>query len=79
MASGTCVFSRVMIRRRVTAKRNAAVLTRAQMHPRGADLHAFRALANLRLFDRLDGIEMGAAAAIHSDLWFPSFVVANRI
>src|SRR5207244_3195194 len=45
------VLGRVPIRRVVAAERRAALLTRPQMHPLGADLHARLALSAFRTLD----------------------------
>ena len=54
------VFAGVSISRGVAAQRHAALLTGAEMNPRVADLHAFGALADFRLLDGHDRVEMGA-------------------
>src|SRR6476659_3252354 len=45
MAARARVMRGVLVRRAVAAQRGAALLARAQMHPRCAHLHALRALA----------------------------------
>jgi len=45
------MFAGMPVWRAITAKRDAALLARAQMDPRWADLHAFLAFATLRLLD----------------------------
>ena len=40
MGGRACVLRRVLVRRRITAERDAAHLTRSQVHPPRADLHA---------------------------------------
>ena len=52
------VFAGVTVRRAIAAKRHAARLTGAQMDPGCANLHALGALANFRLLDRFNSIEM---------------------
>jgi len=72
------VFARMTVRRAVATQCLAALLTRAQMHPLRADLHALSALANLRLFHRIDCVEMSTAAISHNYLSRLLFVDANR-
>src|SRR5689334_13913462 len=54
MAAGTRMRRRMTCRRAVAAQCGAARLAGSQMHPAAAHLHAFLALAALRLFDVLD-------------------------
>jgi hypothetical protein len=68
MTRGVRVFGRVTISRIVAAQSCAAFLARAKMHPRVADLHAFGALADCRLFDGIDRIEMGATTITHDSM-----------
>src|SRR2546421_12140707 len=65
MSRGMRVFGGMLIRRAIATKCNAALLTRAQMNPMCADLHAIRAFAAFRLFDRRNCIEMSASSASH--------------
>ena len=51
MPAGVRVFARVLVRRAVTAKRDATCLARAQVDPARADLDTFLAFAALRLLD----------------------------
>jgi hypothetical protein len=51
MSGGVHVFGGIMIWRAITAKRHAARLADTQMDPGSTDLHAFFAVAALRLFD----------------------------
>ena len=72
------VLGRVPIRRAVAAQRHAALLARAQMHPRGADLHALGALQTRWMFDVFDCVKMRTTTVIHNCLDFLLFVAANR-
>lgn len=65
MCSRVGVFTGVAIRRTIAAKRDAALLTDAQMHPLRSDLHALRAFAIIGLLDRRDRVEMRAASVGH--------------
>lgn len=65
MFGGVRVFARVPVRRAVTAECHAALLTRAQMHPLRADLHAFSAFAVFRLLNRRDRVEMRTTSVRH--------------
>ena len=65
MAGGVGVLAGVPVRRAVAAKRDAALLAGAQMNPFVADLHALRAFAALRIFDRCDRVEMRTTAVSH--------------
>jgi hypothetical protein len=65
MSASVCVFTGVPIPRAVTAERGATCLARPQVDPVCADLHALFAFASVRLFDRLDRIEMSAASVRH--------------
>lgn len=76
MSNGARVFAGVLIRRRIAAQRNAALLTGAEMHPGGADFHTLSALLDFRLFDRFDRIEVRAGAIIHLRLLL--FEAVNR-
>jgi hypothetical protein len=51
MSTGARVFAGVLIGRAVAAQRNSARLARPEMHPKGADLHAFFAFGPVRLLD----------------------------
>ena len=62
------VFAGVPVLRAVTANGHATCLARAQMHPTAADLHAFFAFTALRLFDRLNRLEMRAATVGHDSI-----------
>jgi len=68
MARGVCVFAGVPVRRAIAAERDAASLTGPQMNPASADFHALGALANFRLFNRFDRVEMRATSVRHDDL-----------
>ena len=63
------VLAGVPIRRAVAAERNPTRLTRAQMNPVCADLHARFAFAALRTFYRPNRFEMGAGC--HGDVLSP--------
>ena len=65
MFGGARVFGRVPVRRAITAECDAALLTRAQMYPLRADLHAFSAFAVLRLLNRRDRVEMRTTSVRH--------------
>jgi hypothetical protein len=65
MLGGARVFGRVPVRRAITTKCDAALLTRAQMYPLRADLHAFSAFAVLRLLNRRDRVEMRTTSIRH--------------
>jgi hypothetical protein len=67
MLGCTSMFAGVMIGRTITTECHATRLACAQMDPVRADLYAFFAFAALRLFDRLDRVEMRAATIRH---WF---------
>jgi hypothetical protein len=60
MTIGASVTARVLVGRGIAAERHAARLTGAQMDPARAGLHAFGALAPLRLLHVLDGVDMCA-------------------
>ena len=70
MSTGVGVFTGVLIRRAVAAQRDSTRLTRSEMHPIGTDLHAFFALATMRLLDRIDRerIQMRTSSGIHDRL-----------
>ena len=76
MTGGMRVLTRVTIRRAVAAQGHAALLAGAQVDPLRADLHAFGALANFRLLDRIDDVEMTTTAIGHN--YFLLFVEARR-
>src|SRR5690349_4259114 len=65
MCASVRVFAGVTIRRAITAQCNTALLTRAQMDPRGADFHTLGALANFGLFDRTNRVEMRTSSVGH--------------
>jgi hypothetical protein len=65
MSRGVRVFAGVPVWRTVAAKCNATSLTRSQMNPDRADLHAFGAFAAVRLLDCLNRIEMRTASVGH--------------
>jgi len=60
------VLAGVAMRRAVAAESRPALLTRPEVNPLRADLHAFGAFKNLRLFDGGDRIEVRAAAGRHA-------------
>ena len=70
MSTGVRVFASVLIRRAVTAQRDATCLACTQMDPGAANLHALFAFATLRLFDRLNRnrIQMRTASGTHDRL-----------
>ena len=70
MSTGVRVFAGVLIWRAVAAQRDSTRLARPEMHPIGTDLHAFFALAPVRLLDRLNlyRIQMRTASSIHDRL-----------
>jgi hypothetical protein len=57
-----CVLARVLLRRAVTAKGRAALLTRAQMDPSSADLHTLGALTALSMLDRCNRGKVGTGS-----------------
>lgn len=65
MIRGVGVFAGVPIRRAVAAKRGAALLAGAQVHPGRTNFHALFAFAHLRLFDGANRIEMRATTRGH--------------
>src|SRR5260370_30930464 len=65
MSGSARVFAGVPVRRAITTKCDAALLTRAQMYPLRADLHAFSAFAVLRLLNGRDRVEMRTASVRH--------------
>lgn len=65
MSARMRVFGGVTIWRAIAAERRAARLAGSQMNPVCTNLHAVRAFAALRLFDRLDRVEMRAASVRH--------------
>ena len=68
--SGTArVFAGVTVGRAVAAQSDTALLTGAQMDPLRSDFYTLGAFADLRLLDRIDRIEMRAAAIGHLRLW----------
>ena len=70
------VFTGVVVRRAIAAKRRAALLTRAQVNPLCADLNALRAFAVLRLLHGVDGVEVTTTAIAHH--YFLLLVEARR-
>jgi hypothetical protein len=70
MAAGARVLSGVAIRRAVAAQRRPALLTRPQMDPLCAGLHALIALPALRVLDRRHRAEMRASYIRHPYLPF---------
>jgi hypothetical protein len=66
MAGVPRMLTGVAIRRTVTAKSYAALLTSAKMHPWRSDLHALRALKSAGVFDRGDFVKMRAASVNHN-------------
>src|SRR6266446_2574413 len=77
MAGRARVFAGMLIRRAIAAERRAAFLACPQVDPRGANLHAFLALAVLWLFDRGDRVDMRTASVRHYQ--FLSFTWLRRI
>ena len=67
MASRVCVLARMLVRRAIAAKRDAAFLTGSQVDPGGANLDTFRALEALRLLDRRDRIDVRATFFGHHE------------
>jgi hypothetical protein len=65
MCASVRVFACVTIWRAITAQCNAALLTRAQMDPRGADFYTLGALANFGLLDRTNRVEMRTSSVGH--------------
>lgn len=65
MSRGLRVFAGVPVWRTVAAKCNATSLTGSQMNPGRADFHTFGTLADLRLLDRSNFVEMRTAAVSH--------------
>jgi hypothetical protein len=65
MTTRVCVFTGVLIRRAIAAQRHSTCLARAQMNPVCTDLDAFFAFAALRLFDRLNRVEMRTTSVNH--------------
>src|SRR5256885_15818614 len=63
MPGGVGVFRRVPVGRVVAAVRAAALLTRPEVHPLGADLHTLVAHAAPRLLDRRDRGQMRARSS----------------
>jgi hypothetical protein len=61
MAAGPGVFTGMFVWRTVAAEGYAALLAGAEMHPPGADLHAFFAFKALWQPHRFNGVEMWAA------------------
>lgn len=78
MAACVRVLTRMPIRRAVATQRHATLLARAQMHPRGADLHALGALQTRWMFDLFDCVKMRTTTVIHNYLEFLLFVAPNR-
>jgi hypothetical protein len=77
MSGDVCVFTGMAIRRAITTECHAALLTRAQMYPLRADLHAFSAFAAIGVFDRRYRVEMRAASARHRCL-FSQYLMNGR-
>jgi hypothetical protein len=69
------MFSRVLIRRTITAPRPATLLTRTQVHPRRTNLHALLADALVREFYVGDGVNVCADFCRHNKLRLYSNVV----
>jgi hypothetical protein len=59
------VFARVMVWRAVATEGDSTCLAGPQMNPVRTDLHALRAFAPLRLFNRLDRVKMRATSIGH--------------
>ena len=76
MTGGARMFAGVPIRRAVAAQGDAALLTSAEMDPRVADLYTLGAFADVWLLDRIDRIQMRAAAIGHLRLLL--FEAASR-
>jgi hypothetical protein len=58
MARRLCMLRRMSVGRVITALRGAALLTRAEMHPTPADLHALFAFMPLGLLDGRNCLDM---------------------
>jgi len=74
---GAGMFGGVFVRRRVAAKRRAALLAGAQMHPLRPNLHTFRALVAGGLFDGRDGGKMAATSVGHNSHRFQ--ILVNKL
>ncbi len=61
MTARTRVRARVVIRRRVAAKRHSAILTGAEVHPTRRDLDALLTLSALGAFYCLDVVDVRTA------------------
>jgi|HubBroStandDraft_6_1064221.scaffolds.fasta_scaffold1191337_2 hypothetical protein len=59
------VFTRMLVRRAVAAKRDSTSLAGPQMNPICADLYALFAFTALRLFNRFDRVKMRATSIGH--------------
>ena len=65
MSAGVRMFTGVLVRRAIAAKGCVAGLARPQVHPAGADLHAFRAFEDLGTLDLGNGVDVWAGSGIH--------------
>src|SRR5215204_3040557 len=71
MSSGTGMFRRVVIRRRITAQRDAARLTSAQVNPLSTNLHAVFTFMTRRMLDGRDGFDMRTNVISHERIITP--------
>ena len=62
------MFGSVTIRRAIATSRPTTLLTGAQMHPGGTNLHALLADALVRMFDVGDGVDVRADFVGHDVL-----------
>lgn len=65
MTAAPGVLAGVLVRRRITAARDAAVLTRPQVNPSAADRYTFLAYQLARRPDRFDRRDVGAGCLVH--------------
>ena len=70
------MLARVFVRRTVAAQCDSALLTRAQVDPLRADLHALGAFANFRLLHGVDGVEVTTTTIRHN--YFRLLLEARR-
>jgi len=68
MSTRVRMLGGVAIRRVVTTQGRATRLTRAQVHPSCADLHALFAFPSLRVFDTRNGLDMDTRFVRHDPL-----------
>ena len=72
MSSRAGMFRRVMVRGRITAQRDAARLTSAQVNPLSTDLHAVFTFLTLRMLNGRDRFDMRTDFISHDRIITPA-------